>query len=138
MECTKLMMGIRFYTAWKIYGEEIFSENVTRLYLLGNEFGKLILQRPRLELALPPQSNIVCFRYLSASGDDKKMDHINAMIRGKLLHEGDFYVVQTAVDGNVYLRTTLMNPFTDISMLETLLDKVEALADMFDTPWHSS
>jgi L-2,4-diaminobutyrate decarboxylase len=66
------------------------------------------------------------------------MDHINAMIRGKLLHEGDFYVVQTAVDGNVYLRTTLMNPFTDISMLETLLDKVEALADMFDTPWHSS
>lgn len=138
MECTKLMMGIRFYTAWKIYGENIFSENVTRLYRLGNEFGKLIQQRPRLELALPPQSNIVCFRYVSASGDEKSMDQINAMIRHKLLHEGEFYVVQTVVDGSVYLRTTLMNPFTDISMLETLLDRVVALANEFETTWHNS
>jgi len=63
------------------------------------------------------------------------MDNINAMIRGKLLHEGDFYVVQTAVDGNVYLRTTLMNPFTEIPMLESLLDRVIALADEFENTW---
>ena len=38
-----------------------------------------------------------------------------------MLQDGRFYIVQTTIQGQIYLRTALMNPFTTIEDLEELL-----------------
>jgi L-2,4-diaminobutyrate decarboxylase len=123
-ECTKLMMSVKVYAILKAHGEQIFTDNVEYLYDLGRTFATLIKARPDFELALEPESNIVCFRLKATSGS---ANELNANIRKRLLEEGKFYIVQTTLADKLYLRVSLMNPLTTETDLTALLDEVERL-----------
>ncbi|MEM1322312.1 MAG: aminotransferase class I/II-fold pyridoxal phosphate-dependent enzyme [Bacteroidota bacterium] len=127
-ECTKYMMSIKVYILLRSYGLTVFDEYVNRLYDMGRHFAQLIQQRPHFELAVTPQSNIVCFRYTPPNCSPEQLDLLNSRIRKNIIEEGEFYIVQTQLKQGLYLRTTLMNPFTTEQELLGLLDKVEALA----------
>lgn len=123
-ECTKTMMSIHWYTMLKTYGEGVFDENVTRLYNLGQLFGKLIENEVSFELAVKPISNIVCFRYIDAHSSDENLNTLNSQIRQRLLEDGAFYIVQTKLQGVHYMRVTIMNPFTTEVHFKELLSKI--------------
>ena len=124
MECTKRMMSLSVYTLLRTYGWKLWDENVTYLYELAERFAQLIQEREGLELAIAPQANIVCFRYAPTSFPADQLNALNAQIRQNILEEGRFYIVQTQLKGELYLRTTLMNPFTTESILSDLLDDI--------------
>ncbi|NPD45049.1 MULTISPECIES: pyridoxal-dependent decarboxylase [unclassified Lentimicrobium] len=127
-ECTKRMMSIQFYILFKFYGEEIFDEYVTTLYDLGKELAGIISTRLNFELAIEPDTNIVCFRYHPQGKSKEELNSINAQLRQQLLEQGKFYIVQTSLKGEVFMRTTIMNPKTTTKNFELLLDEIEALA----------
>jgi len=127
-ECTKLMMSLKFYTIIKAYGIGIFDEFVTRQYDLGKTFAQMVRQRPHFELFLKPDSNIVCFRFLKAGLDEIAQNELNSELRRRVLEKGDFYIVQTRINSKAWFRVSLMNPFTETSTLEELLDHIESLA----------
>ena len=95
----------------------------------------MIEERPALELALAPEANIICFRYVgngssaSASDGAPALDQLNAALRQEMLEDGKFYLVQTQLRGRQYLRTTLMNVFTTEAVLGELLNEVEAAGE---------
>ena len=123
-ECTKLMMSVKVYAIIKAHGEQIFTDNVDYLYNLGKTFAEIIKARPNFELALEPESNIVCFRLNNGSTD---LNELNSTIRKQLLQEGNFYIVQTTLGENLYLRVSLMNPLTTEKDIKALLDEVERI-----------
>jgi len=127
-ECTKRLMSIQFYILLQMYGEELFDEFVSTLYDLGKSFSKLIKDHPNFQLAVEPDTNIVCFRFIMDVFSDDKTDEINRKIRQQLLEEGEFYIVQTKLNHQVYLRTTIMNPLTQIKDFEKLLKRLASLA----------
>lgn len=124
-ECTKAMSALNVYTIFRTYGDEIFQQNIEKLYGLGEQFAGLIKGSKSLELAYEPQCNIVCFRFKAADVDVSKL---NGSIRTKLLEEGRFYIVQTILNGQLYLRVSLMNPLTTVNELQELLAAVEVKA----------
>ncbi len=129
-ECTKLMMCLKFYILWKSYGIEIFEENVDCLFALGKTFANIITQHPSFELALEPQTNIVCFRFLQKGLNKKQLNLLNKTIRQTLLEDNEFYIVQTTLNETIYLRVTLMNPLTNDSHLYQLLNKITKLVQL--------
>lgn len=120
-ECTKLMMSLKVFALLQAYGTGVWDEYVTRCYDLAQRFADMIRSRENWELALEPSSNIICFRYLGGRKD-------NALLRKELIEEGLFYIVQTKLRGEVFLRTTLASPFTTEKDLEALLLRLEELA----------
>ena len=130
-ECTKAMMSIHWYTMLKTYGEAIFDDYVTQLYDMGKCFGDIIKKERNFELAIEPNSNIICFRHIDGSSNFNILNEINEKVRQLLLEEGEFYIVQTKLRGIHYLRCTVMNPFTTATHFKTLLkrinDKIEGL-----------
>ncbi|MEQ9442310.1 MAG: pyridoxal-dependent decarboxylase [Cyclobacteriaceae bacterium] len=124
MECTKRMMSITVYTLLRTYGWKLWDENVTYLYELAERFARLIQARDGVELAITPQANIVCFRYAPVNVSADQCSTLNAQIRQSIIEDGRFYIVQTQLKGELFLRTTLMNPFTTEAMLTDLLDEV--------------
>ncbi len=106
-ECTKLMMSVKIYAIIKAHGLGIFEENVDYLYDAGRTFAALVKSRPGFELALEPESNIVCFRYIQPGS--KSLNEFNALLRSRLLEEGKFYIVQTMINENQYKTVILMN-----------------------------
>lgn len=127
-ECTKLMMSLKFFALVKVHGVEALGEHITALYDLARVFASLIRQRKRFELAMEPQSNIVCFRLNDPELPPDEQNGLNARIRRQILEEGEFYIVQTTLRGVIFLRTTLMNPFTTAKHLGKLLDKIESVS----------
>ena len=126
-ECTKRMMSIQFYILLKFYGEEIFDEYVTSLYDLGRELASIISSRSNFDLALEPDTNIVCFRYHPLGKSTEELNILNAQLRNQLLEQGKFYIVQTSLNGEVFMRTTIMNPKTTSKNFNLLLDEIEGL-----------
>lgn len=128
LECTKKMLGVKVYAMIKLYGDQLFSDYVEAAYDLGQEFYHLLNQQTDFEPALKPDGNIVCFRFnpKSFTGD---VSILNAQIRKKLLLDARFYVVQTQIQGQAYLRVTLMNPFTEMADLNDLLLLIRELGN---------
>ncbi len=134
-ECTKLMMSVKLAAVIKTYGYQGLGEHIDCLYNNARQFAKAVEARRKLELLLAPESNIVCFRYTNGNPDSNELNTINLQIRRQILHEGKFYIVQTVLNGTVYLRTTFMNPATDHEVTDQLLDVIVEKGDgLFSNP----
>lgn len=138
-ECTKRMLSTRVAAVLEEYGAEIWGVLVDRLFALGGALAAAVTARGSKgwELAMEPQANIVCFRYLPVGREWSNVEAQNAFtldLRQRHLEAGAHYVVQTRFGGKVWLRCTLMNPLTEASDLEAMLDGFEALAEPPTTP----
>lgn len=124
IECTKKMIGLKVMMLLKTVGEGIFSEYVTRVYDLSRDFAALLKGENDFKLAVEPQANIVCFRHQPDRIPAGQWGKYNAQLRHQLVVHGRFYIVQTTIAGEIYLRLTLMNPFTDLNDLQELLAEI--------------
>lgn len=123
-ECTKSMSILKAYTLFKQFGDKIFEEFVDYQYDLTREFARHVKANPHFEIAHEPDSNILCFRYT----DCENPNDFNNELRRRLLHDGAFYIVQTVLNGNTYLRVTLLNPKTTVNHVLNLLKEIEVIA----------
>ena len=121
-ECTKLMMGVKFYSILQAYGVAAIDDFVTALHDNARILADLVNDHPDFELACYPESNIVCYRLVVEGMEKDKMNLLNAKIRRRILEEGEFYIVQTQINDKLYLRNTMMNPFTTKNHMKNLLD----------------
>jgi len=126
-ECTKLSMSLKIAALWKVYGVEVFAENVRRVHANAERFARLVSGDSRFELAAWPESNIVCFRLKTVKEDEEAQDALQRDIRARCIGSGEFYIVQTVLNGRTWLRTALMNPFTRESDLADLLERIAEL-----------
>lgn len=128
-ECTKSMMSFKLFSILQQYGANAFRDYLEVSHDLAHKFAKDLKQNPKFSLAMQPQSNIVCFRLKNKKWKTKKLNTWNSRVRKELLEEGEFYFVQTELKGKVYLRTSLMNPFTKRKHLKKLIKKIEKKAE---------
>lgn len=128
LECTKPALALPAVTLLKAYGTAAWTANLERTFGLAREFAGLIRACADFRLAVEPQANIVCFRHEPAGCPDGELDRLNAHLRRAIRNEGRYFLVQTPVDGRLYLRATLMNPFTTREDLLDLLDRMRSLA----------
>jgi L-2,4-diaminobutyrate decarboxylase len=126
LECTKPFLSLNLYVALQVLGTDAFAQFVERSHDLASRFAARIQSRPGWELAVPPEGNIVCFRYLPAGTAD--VDALQSTLRDTIVQSGTFHLVKTVLRGATYLRTTLINPLTTDADLETLLATVETVA----------
>jgi len=127
MECTKKMMGLKLYVCLSVLGKELFAGYVDRMYDLTGEFAGIISRAADFELAVEPQSNIICFRYLIPGFSEEALNELQAGIRKQVVARGSYYIVQTRLKETSYLRCTIINPLTTLEDLTGLLDQIRSL-----------
>ena len=59
---------------------------------------------------------------------DRDLDGLQSRVRQKVVGDGSFYLVQTRLPAGLFLRTTLINPFTSRTDLQQLLDTIRHAA----------
>ncbi|HEY4182099.1 MAG TPA: pyridoxal-dependent decarboxylase [Kofleriaceae bacterium] len=131
LECTKRAMAIEMWTALRVHGESWFGAVVDRQRQLAIHLAQLVDAAPDFELALAPESNIVCFRHIPEGVPEdarETLDRHNRGLRERIVEDGTFYIVGTQLPGGFYLRSTLMNPMTEHDDLTALLDHIRTLA----------
>jgi L-2,4-diaminobutyrate decarboxylase len=131
IECTKSALGIIAYTALKYYGKSYYPQYIDSRYDLTADFALMIKSDRQLQLATEPESNIICFRFAPEGYNDLVLNKINSEIRSKIIKEGSFYIVQTELEGKIWIRLTIINPVTSENDLKNLLDRVKVLGTQF-------
>ena len=127
-ECTKSMMSLKLFAILQQYGVEAFRDYVEISHNLARKFAKDLNKNHKFTVAVQPQSNIVCFRLTNKKWKREKVNAWNSQVRKELLEEGEYYFVQTELKGKIYLRTTLMNPFTKRKHLREMIKQIERKA----------
>ncbi len=125
-ELTKTTMSLRIYTLLRHYGEAIFEEYLDRQYDLAKQFARIIEADGHFEMPLEyPESNIVCYRYFDPAFSPSDLDELNLKIREAVVADAEYFIIQTRIEGRVYLRSTLVNAFTTEKELYGLLEKIK-------------
>jgi L-2,4-diaminobutyrate decarboxylase len=119
VECTKAGLGLRLFLVLAAEGEAALGRYVERQTALAREVAARLRQEPGVEVAVEPESNIVCFRL---DGDDARQ----LELRRRVLEEGRYYLSCTEYRGRRWLRLVLMNPATQIGDIEALLETLRA------------
>ncbi len=128
LECTKRMMAIELWCALRVHGEAFFGEVVDRLVLLAATLAAKVDAADDFELALDPESNIVCFRHRPEGiALGAALDAHNRALRQRVVEDGRFYIVGTQLKEGYYLRSTIMNPLIEETDFDELLDHLRNL-----------
>ncbi len=130
VECTKKMLGFKVWACLQAYGVAFFRDHVRACCDKTLVLANLISAHDELELLVPPQTNILCFRLKGRSGGE------NAAVRKAIVDDGTVYCVQVHLHARglpkersgLWLRTTLLNPRTSESHLRAFVDDVVARA----------
>jgi len=125
LECTKRAAAMGLWGVWSMFGQQLFEAMVDTTFGLGQWFYELLKEQPDFQPFCQPECNIVVFRYLPdklQNSTPAEIDRFQLELRRAVVKSGDFYLVQTILDGRSYLRTTIINPLTTEDHLQTLLD----------------
>ena len=125
VECSKAGLGLRLFMTLAAMGEAGLAAHVEGLVERAGQAAELIAGRERFQVAITPETNILCFRI---DGDDSRQ----LEIRRRLLERGDFYISSTLYRGRRWLRLVFMNPHTSLSDVESLLGEILRIDSALD------
>jgi len=121
VECTKSGMGLKLFLALAAGGEGALARYVERQTALAGQVAERLARQPGFEVAVRPESNIVCFRL---DGDDARQ----LELRRRLLAEGRHYLSTTDFRGRRWLRLALMSPATGLDEIERLVVDLQRIS----------
>jgi L-2,4-diaminobutyrate decarboxylase len=125
LECTKRAAAFGVWGVWSLLGTQIFADMVDVTIDLAQQFYAMLSAADDFVPLHEPQCNIVAFRYLPKELRDApgaRIDALQPRLRRAVIESGEFYLVQSRIDGRPVLRTTMMNPLTTVDDLRGLLE----------------
>jgi L-2,4-diaminobutyrate decarboxylase len=120
IECTKPVMGLKFFMVLAAMGERGMGEYIDRQIELTKEAYDYMQSLEDFRCPVEPQCNILCFQV-------EGIDDGHLALRDKLLARGRYYVSTTSFNGEWYLRLTLTNPASDMDVINGLVKEIRDL-----------
>lgn len=117
VECTKAALGLRVFFALAAEGEQGLAAYIDRQSDLALAVAELLSAEPDVEVAVVPQSNIVCFRIDGS-------DELQLQVRKWLTEAGNSYISTAEFRGRRWLRVSLMNPHTELQDIRCMLQEI--------------
>jgi L-2,4-diaminobutyrate decarboxylase len=125
LECTKRAAAFGVWGIWSLFGPQLFTDMVDVTIDLARELHAILEAADDFETLHEPECNIVAFRYLPRElqgAASEQVDQLQWRVRRAVIESGDYYLVQSRIDGRPVLRTTIMNPLTTVEDFRGLLD----------------
>ncbi len=125
LECTKRAAAFGVWGVWSLLGPQIFADMVEVTIDTARQFYEMLVAAEDFEPLHEPQCNIVAFRFRPAALRDApqaEFDTFQLQLRRRVIESGEYYLVQSKIDGRPVLRTTIMNPLTTPDDMRGIMD----------------
>lgn len=119
LHTTRRFDALKMWMTLRAYGTEPIADAFTACERNAVALHQMLTDHPQLEAYAPPQLNMVLFRYVPSATeqDTDRLDQLNLSIRRELMANGEFNIASTTVDGQCWLKITLLNPATSTDQL---------------------
>ncbi len=122
IECTKGSLATKLFFSLAHSGEKALEQFIDSQYQMALTAYELLQKTHGIEVAISPESNILCFRFDSLS------DANHLRLRDLLHQEGSFYITTTAFNNRTFLRLVFMNENTRLKHIKELIQKLMMLS----------
>ena len=126
IEASRSWRGASVWAALKQLGRDGVGELVTRCCDLARELAEAVEEHPRLELAAPAPSNIVCFRYVR---DGIDAEQVNREVQARVAAGGVVFHTGAVLDGRFCQRAAFSSWRTTSDDVQALVREVVATGD---------
>lgn len=126
IEASRSWRGASVWAALKQLGRTGVAELVTRCCDLAQELAETVEAHPRLELAAPAPTNIVCFRY---QRDGIDTERVNREIQARVAAAGVVFHTGAVLDGRFCQRAAITSWRTTREDIQTLVHEVVEAGD---------
>ncbi|MGW0362521.1 pyridoxal phosphate-dependent decarboxylase family protein [Streptomyces sp. NPDC002990] len=132
IQTTRRFDALKLWMTLRVMGAEGIGSLFDEVVDLAAAGWEIIDADPRFEVVVKPQISTLVFRYVP-EGDVRGdlVDEANLHARKALFASGEAVVAGTKVDGDQYLKFTLLNPQTTTSDIAAVLDLLAAHAEQF-------
>ena len=112
-QCSRRADVLKLWVALQRYGADGIGALYDRLCEVAMAMHDRLATHPAFEVLHRPESNILCFRYVSDRAlDDAALDEVNRELRERYNRSGAGWITATNLGGRRVLRVTIMNPRT--------------------------
>jgi glutamate/tyrosine decarboxylase-like PLP-dependent enzyme len=126
IEASRSWRGASVWAALKQLGRDGVAELVTRCCDLARELADAVEEHPRLELAAPAPTNIVCFRY---ARDGIDAEQVNREIQARVAARGVVFHTGAVLDGRFCQRAAFSSWRTTSDDVQALVREIVATGD---------
>ncbi|GAB3542948.1 lysine decarboxylase DesA [Arthrobacter tecti] len=124
LQTTRRFDALKLWLTLRIMGADGIGTMLDEVIALATQFGAEIDATEDFELAAPPQLSTLVFRYTPKT----KLTVTQDAIRKAIFASGEAVVAGTVVDGDQFLKFTLLNPDTSARDLRAILDLIRRTA----------
>jgi L-2,4-diaminobutyrate decarboxylase len=117
LRTTRRVDAFKIAVTFRALGRDGLGRLVDACHDLARHAAARVVAHPDLELAAGPVLTTVVFRHRGG-------DAVNAGLRRRLLERGTAVVGRTELDGAVWLKLTLLNPYATTADVDALLGAV--------------
>ncbi|WP_211310610.1 pyridoxal phosphate-dependent decarboxylase family protein [Thermasporomyces composti] len=123
LQTTRRFDALKLWLTLRVMGPETLGRLFDQVVDLASKAWELLAHDPRFEVVAPSQLSTLVFRYVPPDGPGRKLiDDANLYARDALAASGEGMVAATTVNGEHYLKFTLLNPTTTLDDIAYVLD----------------
>lgn len=116
---------LKLWLSLQHIGTKGYEQLIHASYGLVDYFVEQIKQRPYLELASTPDTNLCCFRGIPQHIANEKWDEWNLRLQQELLKDEQTFLSLPTYRGSRWLRAVLLNPFTSREDLRRVFERID-------------
>lgn len=126
IQTTRRFDALKVWLTLKTLGTKTIASYLEEVHYLAKRVHEHLKSNPNFELAHVPTLSTVVFRYKnSEAAHEPTHDKVNMHIKNTLYKSGKASIASTKLDGNIYLKFTLLNPKNTINNLLNIVEMIE-------------
>ena len=124
-QCSRRNDALKVWVALQRYGSNGFGTLYDGLCDSAESLYGVLSERNDFQTLHPPESNILCFRYLGEKGcSDEKLDLLNRQLRLQFNAGGLGWITVARLNERLALRAVMMNPQTTIGDIQLVVEEL--------------
>ncbi|MFA0964120.1 aspartate aminotransferase family protein [Roseivirga sp. BDSF3-8] len=129
LQTTRRFDALKLWMTLRTMGRSELGRYIDRIVELAQETAGLLREARDFEVLHRPEISAIVFRYCPVGEGDKQevnLNELNAGIRKRMFASGRSLIAGTKVYGETYLKFTLLNPQTPVSVMEEIIGMIRA------------
>lgn len=139
-QLSRSFWALKIMVSLLAYGTRAYGERIAHDVALARYLAELVEEHDELELMLPVELSICCFRYVPKGydGDEAYLDRLNERLMAAVQVEGRVYFSNAVLHDRFVLRCCIVNFRTEAEHLETVIAVTTELGAKLDAEMRPS
>jgi L-2,4-diaminobutyrate decarboxylase len=125
MQSTRRFDALKLWFTLRLMGKQKLGAYTETIIETAEKAAQVIGMDPELELLSYSDMGVILFRYSPEHHHGADLDALNQYIKKTMFNSGLVLVASTRVNGNFYLKFTMLNPLTTMHDVHYILNTIK-------------